>query len=116
MNYEYSREEIAPGIWNINNPYALDEKGNPQTLLNCLQQNMPEIKCTDVLLKDSIAIVVCIDLDQKQKDQLDNWVDWHKGQTFADPTDYQFWRDLNKQLWKVSIDINGQFQSVKIDG
>lgn len=115
MNYEYSREEIGPDSWNINNPYALDAKGNQQTLLDCLQQNMPEIKCTDVDLKDALAIVVCADLDEKQKTQLDNWVAWHKGQTFADPTDYQFLHDNTGQLWKVFISSDGIFQSAKID-
>lgn len=110
-NYVYEREEIAPDVWNINNPYALGANQQPQTLLSLVQENMPEQNCTDVILKGITATVVIDELDGPLKEQLDALVSWHKSQTYVDVTTYTTWMSANGTNWDVYVNNDGEFQS-----
>jgi len=106
--YVYSREYLTgTTIYDINNPYSIDENFQPVTLLTDIQTVMPYANATSVDLTDTTATVNCDDLDDNQKNQLDLVVATHKSQTYADPTTYRQFRSQNATLWNMFISNDG---------
>lgn len=75
--YEYSRE-IVDGNYDINNPFDVDENGNPVSLFTRIEEGLPGRGLTDVALSESTAIVAIDTLTPDEKQALDEIVAAHK--------------------------------------
>lgn len=110
--YEYSREMIDDAYWNINNPYDVNDQGIAVPLLQRIIDALPESNATDVLLQNSVAVVLIDTLDDQQKLLLDETVAAHKNaQGTLNQTTYINLLSSNGTGYMVFVDDDGILQT-----